>query len=487
MQRFILLGISVAFVIGIAYGSVLGYDATRIGTCLIVSGAVALWVAFRNRKAFFLSCMLLFFVAGVWHAARTSERYRILPEHIQVSGTGTVKGEESLGVFHARVVVALDDCGEQTCPQELIQVAADRYQVWMDGMRVDLSSCDLIRPTRFDPGFDYPMYLAKEGIGFVAESCHMAPVLGRENRLRVGLHRMRAWVSDALNSRMAEPEAGLARGLILGGSHELPESLIRDFRTVGLSHIVAVSGYNISVLAGGFLLLGIGLGVYRKQAVWLALLGVVCFVLLVGAPASAVRAALMAAIGFLALLAVRPVQAIPVLCFAAALMLAWNPLLFRYDIGFQLSFLATFAILVSEPWRSHLRKRWRMVRYGGESVLITVSVLLFVTPISVLYFGTLSPYAILANVLVLPIVPLAFFGSFLVMLLGWIPGVGALSGWVTYGVLHSIMVLVEHIARFPGADATFLGVSGGMVGWWYAGCLVFFLYWYRRESVLAHT
>lgn len=111
--------------------------------------------------------------------------------------------------------------------------------------------------------------------------------------------------------------------------------------------------------------------------------------------------------------------------------------------------------------------------------LITFSVLLFVTPLTLVYFGTLSPYALFANVIALPLVPITFLLSLLVVLLGWIPGIGALIGWIAYGTLHGLIVIVEIMARFPGANASFSSVRWWMIALWYGNCFLFLL-WQRR-------
>ncbi|MBP7811546.1 MAG: ComEC/Rec2 family competence protein [Candidatus Moranbacteria bacterium] len=460
-------------------GSFLDWNAALVFTLVCVGTMLAAGIVFWKEHIMSVVWIGACVATGTSIAAHSVKHYQVLDEEREVQGIGRVRGEMLRGVFDARFVLEPHNCEGRVCPQDSVLVKTSLYETFTDGMSVRFGPCDLKRPEQFDPRFDYLMYLAKEGIGFVAHGCSVEPSPARGDWLRGKLHDTRVFISSVIGKRIPEPEAGLARGLLLGGSDELPESLTLDFRTVGLSHIVAVSGYNISVLAGGFFLLGIGLGWYRKRAIWIAFVGTVLFVLLVGAPASAVRAALVAIAGFGAFAISRPIPTVSVLCFAAALMLLGNPLLLRYDIGFQLSFLATFAILFSAPWRS---------RFGGKSwfvggfidvSLITLSVLFFVTPLTLIHFGTLSPYALFANMLVLPLVPVAFIVSLGVVIFGWVPGIGALLGWIAYGTLHGLIAIVEMIARIPGATASY-----GHVEWWFVvvwyGCCLSFLFWQHR-------
>lgn len=476
MKRWLSLILSGSFVAGIALGSVMTFQSALVSGCLVGVLIVAAAAAFQNRPAVLCLVSGTLLIAAMLWASDTADRYRVLSGVSGADGLGVIRGEMDRGAYDARIVVALDDCGSDACPRESVQLRVDRFSEWSDGMRVRIGPCDLKRPERFDPEFDYPMYLAKEGIGFVADRCPIERIAGEESHFRTWLSRARVSVAERIAYRLPEPEAGLARGLLLGGSDELPDSVADAFRMVGLSHIVAVSGYNISVLAGGLFLLGILLGWYRKQAVWLAILGIALFVCLVGAPASAVRAALMAGISFLALLAARPADGLSLLCVAGALMLADNPLLIRYDIGFQLSFAATFAILISAPGRSRTRFRSWIIGSVTETILITTTVLVFVIPLSLFHFGTLSPYALLGNVLVLPLVPVAFLLSFAVVLFGWVPGLGAALGWLAYGALHGALFLGDWLAALPGAGMTFSGVTAWMVGCWYLSWIFFFVW-----------
>lgn len=481
MKRWLSLILSCSFITGVTLGSLMTFRSASIAGYLIGTVIVAAAAAFRNRLTVFGLAAGLLLIAGMLSASGAAERYRDLSGISGVSGVGTIRSEMDRGIYDARIVVKLDDCGNTACPRESAELLVDRFGEWSDGMRVRIGPCDFERPERFDPEFDYSMYLAKEDIGFVAGRCPIERIAGAENHFRTGLSRARVWVAERIVSRVPEPEAGLARGLLLGGSDELPDSVADAFRTVGLSHIVAVSGYNISVLAGGLFLIGILLGWYRKQAVWLTLLGIVLFVCLVGAPASAVRAALMAGVAFFALLAARPADGLSLLGVAGALMLAVHPLFLRYDIGFQLSFAATFAILISAPGRARTRFRSWIIGSIVETILITATVLLFVVPLSLFHFGTLSPYALLGNVLVLPLVPVAFLLSFAVVLLGWIPGLGAALGWLAYGVLHGVLFLGDRLAALPGAGMTFSGVAAWIVGCWYLSWVLFFVWRNKKE------
>ena len=237
----------------------------------------------------------------------------------------------------------------------------------------------------------------------------------------------------------------------------------------GLSHIVAISGYNIALIAQGFVLFGIMIGLWRRQALWFAALGVILFVVFVGAPASAVRAGIMGVTVFAALFVGRLTQSVNMLLLAAVVMLIFQPLLLRYDVGFQLSFLATLAIITVLPLVEHFIPKEFFGKTLVEIALLTLAVELFVVPLLLYQFHLFSPFALLANVLLLPLVPyvmaLTFFSSLLFFA---VPGLYMIPAALAYLFLRIITFSAESISAWPGA-AIEVSMSASMLLLWYAG------------------
>ena len=127
-------------------------------------------------------------------------------------------------------------------------------------------------------------------------------------------------------------------GLLYGERSGLPLELADNFSRTGVSHIIAVSGYNISIVALALMSLFINLGLARPRAFWLVVAGIILFVIFTGAGASVVRAGIMGLIVLLAGQLGRLSRIGNVLIFTAALMLLFNPYVLIWDAGFQLSF-----------------------------------------------------------------------------------------------------------------------------------------------------
>lgn len=270
-----------------------------------------------------------------------------------------------------------------------------------------------------------------------------------------GVLALRDGFEVALNRSLPEPEASFASGIILGKVRKFPARLEDALRKTSTLHLVAVSGYNITVVASSILGLLLFLTVHRKLAWWLATLGILLFTLFVGAPASAVRAAIM---GFLVLLSKRVGRvsdARNALAFAGAAMLLVNPTFLRLDLGFQLSFLATIGILYVSPIISTALFSKRAIGPQKENQLKEIasdslSAQLMVAPWILYKFGTISLGGIVANILVLPLIPLAMFLSFLTGITGFaLPHAGSLVCILTYPVLRYLLGVIGTLSRIP--------------------------------------
>ncbi|MFZ2299986.1 MAG: ComEC/Rec2 family competence protein [Candidatus Moraniibacteriota bacterium] len=437
---------------------------------LLCAVFIACAAAFPRRDIAILSFPLALFAFGILSVSGPLDQYREgNMRNGAVSGVGRVVNDPEERDFYRQAVMRMESCGYEYCPQEKILWQAPRTMEIIPGARISFV-CALELPKNFDEGFDYRMFLAKDDIGYICRTALKAEVLPEDTRARfTRLFFMPKYAFEmALNKSVPQPEAGLAEGLILGGDNRLPETLKQAFIKAGLSHIVAISGYNIALIAQGFVIFGIVIGLWRRQALWFAVIGIALFVFMVGAPASAIRAGIMGLAAFAALSVGRLSRSINVLVFAAALMLFFQPLLLRYDVGFQLSCLAALAIIVAVPWLERLLPKAFIGKSFVEIALLTFAVELFVVPLLVYQFHIFSPYALLANVLLLPLVPYAMGLSF-IGALGFLvlPGLHLLPAGIAYLFLRVITFVAEWISVLPGATAE-LSIGAGALFLWYA-------------------
>lgn len=242
----------------------------------------------------------------------------------------------------------------------------------------------------------------------------------------------------------------LAQGMLLGDKSALPMEMIRDFRTAGMSHILAVSGLHIGIIMSVIWML-------LKPVEWLVLLTApvrmrtyyllgdakrlltivvtVVYVWYIGAPPSAVRAAIMLSLCLVGWMLHRPTSAWRCLLLAALVLLAWDPWTITTP-GFQLSFLAVAGILLFQPWLQSETLPWWL-----RVILLSVAAQWFTTPIVAYWFHQVPVFGCIQGLLVVPILPF-FVGLLLVGMLfpAWsciAVVVNALTNWMGW-VAHAI-------------------------------------------------
>lgn len=478
--------VNVSGIGGVAYGS---FFVPALSIFLLCLALLFAWMSvFPNKKIGYGIIFLGVFIATAIFAYET--RSDIQSSKIffgkEVSGIARVGADPKEKSFFREVRLHFEHCDETICPVKDV--------LWQVPLEVPVAagqkfqfSCRLEPPENFSPDFDYRMYLLKEGVGFL---CHDAiyTIVERDTRGRVFelLYWPKHRFEEALERSISEPEAGLAKGLILGGSDYLSRETNAVFQRVGLSHIVAVSGYNITLVAQCFLTIGILFGLWRKHALWVAFFCICLFVLMIGMPASAVRAGVMAGIAFAAAHTGRLTQSLSVLVFAALAMLCVNPLLLRYDVGFELSFLAALGIIIGSVWWESFFSKTFPGKSVAEIFWLTCMVEIFVVPIILYQFHMFSPLVLLANTLVLPLIPYAMAFSFLTGALYLvIPGAQTIFAWIEYVILSGIMRMVETLGSFSFSYKEIGSLPVGIVFVWYL--FVFFgivIIERRRKKIL---
>lgn len=208
-----------------------------------------------------------------------------------------------------------------------------------------------------------------------------------------------------------------------------------------------------------------------------AIIGIGAYVILVGAPTSAVRAGAMGSFLLLSLLLGRPGSAFRIWIIALACMLVWNPLLIRYDIGFELSYLATLALLLYASVRDRLWMPRNIVsRFFYELLLLSLFVEWLVAPVILLQFGTFSVVSVISNVFLIPLVPVIMLFAFLSGLAGIIFSGGALLlTWPTFFVAHLFLLGAEFLSGLPMSFFSDFSVSPVWAALWYM--VTGYLFW----------
>jgi competence protein ComEC len=305
-----------------------------------------------------------------------------------------------------------------------------------------------LRKPEWIDDFDYPHYLELQGIRAVITRGTIQTEKPADLSLIGVLTHWRTKVENQVGMILPEPHASLLARLLTGSRRGLPDDVSDQFRTSGITHIVAISGYNITMILA--LLSSLLFWLPLKWRFWPLATGVILFTLFVGASPPVVRAAIMGILGLLALQANR--LSVPRLTalWAAFAMLLWNPMMIWYDASFQLSFMALVGIMELTPLLKKLFDRVPNTLAIRDSLITTVAAQIGTLPISMIIFQQLSLVSPFTNLLVAPLVPIAMLLGFIAMCVStlWLP-LGLTVSYLAWAVLQCILWIGEFGSIVP--------------------------------------
>jgi competence protein ComEC len=340
--------------------------------------------------------------------------------------------------------------------EETFRVAATlpRYPAVIPGDRVVVEGS--IRPR---PDSPYGTYLRRIGAAGTLTSRTLVVEPAREDLAR-RLEELRQGAGEALAQVLPEPEAGLAAGILVGLRDHVDRDLASAFTTAGVSHVVAISGWNIAIVAAAIAAMTGRLGRRRRSVV--TIVAIVAYVAFAGASASVVRAAAMAGVVLLARESGRAGRAAAALGWAATLLLVSDPGLIG-DAGFQLSSVATAGLIAwATPLTGWIEAtgRGRLPSWLAESLGVSLAAQAATTPLILVSFGRLAVLSPVVNLVVVPLVAPAMAAGAVALAAGAVVLAGAPSilgavaaapGWVILRILVSV---VQVAASLPFASVT---------------------------------
>ena len=268
-------------------------------------------------------------------------------------------------------------------------------------------------------------------------------------KLSDSLGNLRDLIVDKISFALPEPHGSLMSGILLGNRIKLDKDLIETFRAVGLTHIIAVSGYNLTILTANTI--SILWPIIGRKALWVVATLIGLFVVITGAPSSILRAAAMALTVILAKYLGRPSRAVNVLIFAAAVLVIFEPKIV-FDVGFQLSVAATYGLVRLSPYLNRLLTRTKLPVTLRHIIAETFSAILLTSPLIIGHFERLSVVSPLSNILVLPLIPLAMAIGIIGAMLMIIPVIGNTIMLASWPLLTWIIFSSEKLASWQFAS-----------------------------------
>jgi competence protein ComEC len=494
----ILLQVALAFLVGVAVAA-LGLDA---GWPLLVLGGAGLslgWVlAGHRRQAVLASVLLLVALLGV--NAYVGARPLADPggiaalndlkdgngRDLAVSIRGTVVDEPKEGEVTRRFTVDVDSyrytAGDWRSAEGKVRVVSRLYPEYARGDVLELTG-RLQEPPVLDT-FDYREYLARRGVVSTAlypsiRVLEAATPAGP----RSWLDGARGTLARSLMGALPEPESALARGILLGQRASIPDAVTDDFNRAGISHLIAISGQNVVLVAGSVVATLAGF-IGRRPATGIAIAVVWLYVAFVGASPTVLRAGIMGTVMLGAEIAGRPGRGLSSLVLAAAVMVALNPLVVD-EVPFQLSFAACLGIvLLQRPLRDFMEPSLQrlpgwLARPVAENLGVTSAAGLAVLPVIGLTFGRVSLISLPANLFAVPAFVLALYGSFFSAVLGAVlPDAGRLAAGIAYLPLTFLVRLGSLASGLPIASAqvdTLAAIAAAVITYAFLASIYFHL------------
>jgi len=279
-----------------------------------------------------------------------------------------------------------------------------------------------------EDGFDERTWLRRHGVHVVVAASRWR-VTGHRGGIAGYADRLRAQLARSMAPGVHGERRAVIAGIVLGEDEGLSDELRTRFRASGLYHLLAVSGQNVALIAGGALFLAWLVGLSRLVGEIAALGSIGGYVLAVGWQPSVVRAGIAGSLASLAWLAARPQDRWYFLLVGAAILLAWNPYSLL-DAGFQLSFAAVAAIFVVVPRLQRTLAGYPVPRSLAEVVAVSGACGVATAPILLTQFGAVPLYSIPANALAAPVVaPLLGLALVTALIAPVLPPVAAVLAW----------------------------------------------------------
>ncbi|MCX6035200.1 MAG: ComEC/Rec2 family competence protein, partial [Chloroflexi bacterium] len=429
----------------------LNFKPFKLPPSTLVLASLALTVFFLGAARYHFT---LPFVDAHYVSWYNDREYELL-----VTGTLTDPPDERDTFTNLRVNVTGLDTGDGTLPVHgLILARVLPGDDWHYGDVVRLRGHLQTPPENED--FSYQDYLARQGIrAYMPDAAATRlPFTGGNPLLRV-VYAFKELAVDRLYRIFPDPEASLLAGILLGDDNGLSASLQQAYKNTGTAHIIAISGFNIAIIASLFVILFSRLLGQRRGAV-AAVIGITIYTVLVGATPSVVRAAIMGGLAIFARQVGRRQNGLNTLAATAGIMAVFNPNTL-WDVGFQLSFGATLGlVLYAQPlqdWFTGLLAR-RLPLETARKISAPVSACMFFTlaaqlttlPIMAYQFGRISLVSVIANPFILPVQPAVMVLAGLALLFSFIYlPLGQVAAWVAWPFAAYTDRAVEFFNRFP--------------------------------------
>ncbi len=512
---YLLLYLSAAWMAGVAAG----HEAWKlhvlkcgspptVAWAATVALSIAAYVAFRRLRRYKLSLwslILLSAVLGVWRYSSHPQSPCLGPKDVAsysqsspVTIRGIVESYPDIRDTSARYTLAASEIKSagRTHP-----VRGKVLVVTNPGIRLsygdEVEARGVLSRPESSSGFDYRAYLARQGIYAIMQRARVERTgEGKGSLFWRAVYGVRKLSQREIARLMPEPESSFLMGILLGIESAIPRELYDRFNRTGTSHIIVISGFNITIVAGLLLL------VFRRMmgntgSAAAAILGIGLYTLFVGANPPVVRAAFMGMIYVLAVTLGRQSTAVVSLFFSGFLMTLMNPLTL-WDLGFQLSFAATLSLVLFTPgitaWTDARLRGFlpqdmarKLIVFLNDALIVTTAAQILTIPLIARTFHRVSLVSLPTNFLILPVQPYIMIGGAVALAAAVVSeALGKLVAAVPWFFLHYTIWVVKKASSLPFASTT----TPPIPAWWlyaYYGAIGVAFAWPEKAKQAARS
>lgn len=427
----------VVFVLAWMAGIGLGVFGFGVAMLLLAAGTTAAGLNFAKFHHQVVGAAIALMALGyVWGQVGQMERLAcLLPEPILVTITERLRIEEGQAQYVAE--------SDEGCRMLVI---AGRIPEYDEGDRLVVEGKTQAVADIPKDYAGYAEYLKRQGIGWTIRY----PDARLVSASPTWRSTARQTAREQITRVFPEPEAGLVLAMVLAERGGLSDEILEQFRVAGVSHILAISGLHISLLAGVFWMISMSLPVTPLARVGFMLVLLWSYIWLIGAPVSALRAAWFWSLVIAAFRLQWLVSLPTVVLLTAVGLVSAGPSVLQ-DVGFQLSFSAVvgigFVLFLARtlPQDSHFG-------FWKGLFLVSLGATLFTWPLVAYHFGIISPMSLLANLLVVPVVPAVLLLAVATVLISFVVSPLALIGTFSVHVLwHWMDAVTQFVSQLPGA------------------------------------
>lgn len=300
--------------------------------------------------------------------------------------------------------------------------------------------------------FNYKRYLESKRIFATSSSTQSIKIINRENftRFERVVLKTKNYIKVTLDESLSKNNSNIIKSIILGDDSFLDEESVSNFRKLGLSHILAVSGLHIGIIFGFLIYIFDLLKLHRRTSMIISIFIIWAYAGIIGFPPSVLRASLMFSSLSIGRIIYRRNDSINTLSFAGFLMLIFNPM-WIYSVGFQLSFIATFTILL------FLSKVERLIKIKNKKLKSSIAIILTaqigVLPISIYYFNEVQVLSVLSNFIVAPVLTIGIIIGFLIIITSMISfKIGIFLGFFGNKILDLSSIIIELLSKMSSLN-----------------------------------